>query len=223
MVHIQDFHNILLMEHFRPVLASCLKTWKDHHAATYLLSSHKVNAIQELCCHNSAFDKLFERIPLAAVEEKVFIDYIVKGFAKAGRVISKDLAELACRKTEGHPFYTQHLAHLCFINTKGYMNEAMFAQAYQDLLDVHHREFCALSNDLTDSQLYFLKAVTHGVERFCTAEVLDSYQLHSSANVNRVRTALEKKEILSFHRNKPIFMDPVFKRWFIEIYLQESV
>ena len=222
-VHIKDFHNILLLEDFRPILAGCLKTWKTQPAATYLLSASKVNALRDFRCHNTAFDKLFEQIPLAPIEEKTLIDYMIKGFAKAGRVISKDLAELVYRKTEGHPFYTQHLAHLCFINTKGYMNEAMFDQAYRDLLDVHHRDFCALTNDLTDSQLSFLRAVTHGVERFCMADVMDTYQLHSSANVNRIRTALEKKEVLSFYRNKPAFLDPLFKRWFIEKYLQESL
>ena len=222
-LHIQDFHNILLIEDFRPILTTCLKIWKSQHAVTYLLSGSKVNAIRDLRCHISTFDKIFEQVPLGPIEEKIFTDFIIKSFSKSGRVISRDLAEMAFRKTDGHPFYTQHLAHLCFINTKGYMNEAMFAQAYEDLLQVHHSEFCKLTNDLTDSQLAFLKAVTHGVERFCTAEILEKYQLHSSANVNRVRTALEKKEILTFYRNKPFFLDPIFKKWFVEKYLQESL
>ena len=222
-VHIQDFHNILLVDDFRLALTSCLKTWKEHHATTYLLSGAKVNAIRDLRCRHTAFDKLFEQVPFAPIEEKAFIDFIIKSFSKAGRVISKDLAELLFKKTEGHPFYTQHFAHICFTNTKGYMNEAMFAQAYEELLHIHHQNFCRLTNELTDPQLALLRAVTHGVERFCTAEILEKYQLHSSANVNRVRTALEKKEILSFYRGKPSFIDPLFKRWFIEKYLQESL
>ena len=163
--------------------------------------------------------KTFEHITLAAVDEKLFKDYLIKGFYKAGRVISADLAEALLRTTGGHPYYTQYFAHICFVNTKGYMNDAMFSSAYKELLDILHHRFCRITDDLTTPQINFLKAVIDGIERFCTAEVLETYRLHSSANVTRVRAALEKKEILVFIRNKPYFLDPIFKIWFSERFI----
>jgi len=215
-IHINDFQNVSFFENTYKTLIHALKIWKQSTLATYLVSASKPNAMHEIDGSREILIRVFERIHFSPIEEKVFTDYIIRGFAKAGRVIPKEMAELLYRKTEGHPYYTQHLAHLCFINTKGFMNNAMFGQAYEELLDVHHRRFTLITDDLTPPQINYLRAVTHNVERFCTVEVLQKYGLNSSANVTRVKMALEKKEILEFKRNKPYFQDPLFKIWFAE-------
>ena len=215
-VHISDFQNISFFETTFKSLIVALKIWKQHTRATYLATASKPNVMRLMDGSREMLMRVFERIPFAPIEEKIFVDYIINGFAKAGRVISKEMAETLFRKTEGHPYYTQHFAHLCFINTKGFMNNAMFNQSYEDLLDIHHKHFATITDDLTPPQINFLKAVTNNIERFCTVEVLKKYGLNSSANVTRVRLALEKKEILVFVRNKPIFQDPLFKIWFTE-------
>ena len=218
-VHLDDFQNVELFETSYKSLMYALKTWKQHTKTTYLMSASRRNAMHSMNGSRDILKKVFEQISFTPIDEKSFTEYITKGFAKAGRVISKEIAESLYRKTDGHPYYTQHLAHLCFINTKGFMNMAMFQQAYNELLDIHHRRFTLITDDLTLPQINFLKAVTHNIERFCTLEVLKKYGLNSSANVTRIRTALEKKEVLEFVRNKPQFIDPLFKIWFIERFI----
>ena len=218
-IHIIDFQNIELFDNRHTFLAMVLHHWKQCTKATYLATASKVNAIRMLNGPQELLKKTFDQITFTPIEERLFTDYIVSHFSKAGRVISKELAELLYETTGGDPYYTQYLAHLCFINTKGFMNEAMFRQAYEELLNILHRRFCAITDDLTPPQINFLKAIINGIERFCTAEVMEAYQLHSSANVTRVRTALEKKEILVFIRNKPHFLDPLFKTWFSERFI----
>jgi len=215
-VYMSDFQCVNLFDDSYPLLTSALKTWRQHTQTTYLISASKPNAMHALDGNREILKKVFEHIPLTPIDERLFTDHIVRGFSKAGRVISKELAELLYRKMEGHPFYTQHFAHLCFVNTKGFMNNAMYQQAFEELLEIYHRPFTAITDDLTPPQINFLKAVTHNVERFCTSDVLKKYELNSSANVTRVRMALEKKEILYFKRNKPFFIDPLFKIWFSE-------
>ncbi|MCL2739264.1 MAG: hypothetical protein FWE30_07435 [Bacteroidales bacterium] len=218
-IHISDFQNVARFEDGYRLLIKALDGWKRQSRTTYVITASKVNAIRELSGPKEILKKTFEHITLTPIEEKQFKDYIIKGFHKAGRVIAPDLAEALLRTTGGHPFYTQYFAHICFINTKGYMNDSMFSDAYRDLLDILHHRFCLLTDDLTVPQISFLKAVTDGIERFCTAQTLETYGLHSSANVTRVRTALEKKEILIFIRNKPHFLDPIFKIWFVERFI----
>lgn len=215
-VYVNDFQNVNLFENTYKWLMSALKKWKQHTQTTYLIAASKLNAIHEMDGSRGNLKDIFERIPLTSIDEKTITDYIIKGFSKAGRVISKELAESLYRRVEGHPYYMQHFAHLCFINTKGFMNNAMYQQAYEELLDIYHKPFSTITDDLTSPQLNYLKAVTHSIERFCTSEVLTKYGLNSSANVTRVRTALEKKEILEFIRHKPRFLDPLFKIWFSE-------
>ena len=221
-VYISEFQNINSFDTSYKMLISALKIWKQHVQTTYLIASSKPNVIWSIDGSREILKNVFEHIPLAIIEEKSFVDYILKGFSKAGRVISKELAEALYRKMEGHPYYTQHFAHLCFINTKGFMNNAMYHQAYEELLDVYHRPFVAITDDLTPPQINFLKAVSHKIDRFCTSEVLTKYELNSSANVTRVRDALEKKEILVFVRNKPRFLDPLFSIWFSERFLSST-
>lgn len=69
--------------------------------------------------------------------------------------------------------------------------------------------------DLTVFQLSFLKAVLRGETRFSALDVIEKYDLHSSANVKRVRDALMKKEILTFtNKDEPVVIDPLFEFWF---------
>ncbi|MCL1974401.1 MAG: hypothetical protein FWG54_06265 [Bacteroidetes bacterium] len=218
-VHIHDFQNVGRFENGHKLMTKALSNWRQHNQTTYLITASKVNAIRELSGSRELLKKTFEHISLTPIEEKLFKEYLIKGFNKAGRVIPPDLAETLIRTTGGHPYYTQFFAHICFINTKGYMNETMFSSAHKELLDILHHRFCLITDDLTSPQISFLKAVTDGIERFCTAEVLKKYDLHSSANVARIRTALEKKEILIFVRNKPYFLDPIFKIWFGERFI----
>jgi hypothetical protein len=215
-VYMDDFHHVDLFENSYTSLIDALKIWKQHSQATYLMSASKLNAMRVMDGSRETLKRVFEQIPFTPIDEKSFTDYVIKGFAKAGRVISKELAESLYRKMEGHPYYTQHFAHLCFTNTKGFMNNAMYQQSYEELLDIHHRRFSAITDDLSPSQINYLIAVIHNIERFCTLDVLKKYELNSSANVTRVRMALEKKEILEFVRNKPRFLDPLFRIWFKE-------
>lgn len=61
---------------------------------------------------------------------------------------------------------------------------------------------------LTTPQLRYLEALADGVERFSTGEVLTRYELGSSAMVGRIRTALEKKDILDHQGPKTVWLTP---------------
>ncbi|MDD2824139.1 MAG: hypothetical protein PHR05_02965, partial [Bacteroidales bacterium] len=100
--------------------------------------------------------------------------------------------------------------------TKGYMNDTMYLNGMQELLDIFQQPFESVCQDLTNPQIFFLRALSDGVEQFSSRDVLQKYSLNSSANVYRVRDALEKKAIIETVRKKPSFIDPLFKLWFKE-------
>lgn len=59
-----------------------------------------------------------------------------------------------------------------------------------------------------------LRAVIEGVHsEFTTQEVLQKYQLGSSANVSIVKRALVKKELIEIEKRQVIIPDPVMKVW----------
>jgi len=219
-VWINDFQEIATFENSAVFQKRLVAHWKSQQRVGYLLCGSKVNAMRQLLAEKQAFHKFGEQIVLEPVDKRLLVDYIVKAFSKSGRVISKDFAEQLCRTTHNYPFYVQQFAHLCWLNTKGFVIDSMLDAASEDLLNYNDRLFRLMADDLSVSQINYLHAIIDGNDRFSSAEVITNYQLHSSANITRVRGALVKKEILHFVRNRPHFIDPVFEFWLRKRYFE---
>ena len=72
----------------------------------------------------------------------------------------------------------------------------------------------AIMNDLTTFQVCLLRAILDGHTKFSSSEVIQKYNLNSSANVRRLKDALCKKEIITFDdKDTPIILDPLFEYW----------
>lgn len=70
------------------------------------------------------------------------------------------------------------------------------------------------TESLTTYQMNFLRAIIDGVHsEFTTQEVLQKYQLGSSANVSIVKRALVKKELVDIEKRRMVIPDPVLKVW----------
>ncbi|UCH97036.1 MAG: hypothetical protein JSV88_09355, partial [Candidatus Aminicenantes bacterium] len=119
-----------------------------------------------------------------------------------------------------HPYYTQQLSHLVWIDTDegGSVTGEILDSAIDQLLSqnslLYQREIETLSN----IQVNLLKAVSDGIEQLSSAEVIREYKLGSSANVTKIKRALEKKEVIDAFNKKIAFIDPVFELWFKKYY-----
>ncbi|MBP6868083.1 MAG: hypothetical protein KBC07_03705 [Bacteroidales bacterium] len=206
----------------RSMFQKIAELWKSMKNVTWLIcgsgstTSTGYSVFRELFDERRPFYRFAEHVPMEPIEEKEFTDYIIRSFAKAGRVISRDYAGMIFQKMEGHPYYVQYLADICFSNTKGYMNDIMYQSGLEELLDIFQQPFESICQELTTPQIYFLRAVSKGVEQFCSIKVMDKYLLKSSGNVSRIRDALERKGIIETVRKKPHFIDPLFRFWFEE-------
>ncbi|MDR0294998.1 MAG: hypothetical protein LBH91_02250 [Prevotellaceae bacterium] len=221
-VCMHDFQHIAQFDDTKAFQKKLCAAWKQHRLTTYLLCGSKKNAATTLFAEKMPFHKFGEMIQLERLDERLSIDYIVKSFSKTGRVISKEFAVQLYRKVLGYPYYVQLLAHICWLNTKGFVVETVVSKSVEDIYDYNERIFRWITNGLSNSQLNYLQAVVDGVIRFSSSENLQRYELHSSANIAKVREALEKKEILSFDRyNMPTFIDPVFELWYCHRYLNK--
>ena len=80
-----------------------------------------------------------------------------------------------------------------------------------------------MMDSLTTHQVSLLKAVVDGYTKFSTAEVVSKYGLNSSANVKRIKDALEKKELVWFDdKDDPHVIDPLFAYWLSSRYFRTS-
>lgn len=185
----------------------------------------KVQGLTCLFCGSGslAYRELFEKgapwaaatrsVEIEPIEEKVFVADITQKFSRSGNLIPAEAAVKIYAHNQGHPFYTQELAHLCFSHTKGYFNDGVFQRAVREQLDGHGPHFELICAGLSRHQCLYLKALLDGVEHFTKARVLEDYHLNSSANVHRVAGALEKKGVIVLAQRKPRIADPLFARW----------
>jgi hypothetical protein len=82
-----------------------------------------------------------------------------------------------------------------------------------DLLDQYTILYQKEVEQLTNPQLNFLKALCHGVVQLSSSETIAKYKLGTSANIPRIKVALENKELVDIIGKQIAFNDPLFEMW----------
>ena len=163
------------------------------------------------------FYKFGDIIYLQKIKTADWVEFICKRFEVTGKQISPKLAEQVCITVENHSSYVQQLSWLLWVQTKKVASEEDFEAAYSDLLTQNSALYYRYVDGLTAYQLNFLYAIADGLtNEFTRKENLSKYQLGTSANVGRLKTALENKELVDISGKVVTFNDPVFKLWFIK-------
>lgn len=189
--------------------------WQLQKSVSYCLFGSKKHLMNELFEKKSLpFYKFGDAIYLPKIGTQDWVDYICRRFEATGKQISEELAEKICLQVDNHSSYVQQLAWLVWIHTDKIAAIHDFEMAYQDIIDQNTPLFEKQTETLTTYQLNFLRAVIDGVHsEFTTQEVLQKYQLGSSANVSIVKRALIKKELIEIDKHRVIIPDPVMKVW----------
>ena len=224
---VDDFQCIGLLDDpdaiLRPLDAS-LKIHRESRRFSYIFCGSGINAMQRIFHGSLLFSRSVERVRLSPVDNREMADHVHKGFLVGGKVVDKDLLEGACHLFRGHLWYINHFAAICDSMSRGYIMEPVLVDALECLIAIHEPQFTDIVSDLTTHQVNLLKATVDGVTRFSSAEVIRRYDLHSSANVKRVKDALMKKEVLLFDENdEPSIIDPLFEYWVKKYYFGMKV
>lgn len=228
-VLLEEFQNIMLCDRgewfckvFEQVLKAAGPEW--HSSACWIFCGSQFNAMKEIFDVQRYFYRCVERVALKPVENKETLEHIVKGFLSTGKVVDRDLMLGVCNRFKGNLWYINHFCSICDSLSKGYIMEPVLVEALDSLLAIHQPRFIATMNDLTTFQVQLLKAIVDGYTKFSSAEVIRKYGLNSSANVRRLKDALNKKEIVTFDENDdPHILDPLFEYWITTYYFNQKL
>jgi hypothetical protein len=201
---------------FQKMLRSVWQLQSQH--VTYCLYGSKKHIMTALFSNQSMpFYKFGDLIMLPKITADHWIRFIVERFEHSGKHIPDSLAADICKKVENHSSYVQQFSWLIWVRTDETATEQDFENAFRDLINQNSALFYSFVEPLSAYQLNFLKALADGVhDGFSHKEVIDKYSLGTSANVARIRTALENKELIDVFPHLITFNDPVFKWWFKE-------
>lgn len=189
--------------------------WQLQESVSYCLFGSKKHLMNELFEKKSLpFYKFGDVMYLPKIRTEDWVNYICARFQATGKQITKDLAERICCAVDNHSSYVQQLAWLVWIHTDGQATEADYQEAFQDILDHNTPLFEKQTESLTTYQMNFLRAILCGQhDEFTVQEVLQKYELGTSANVSVVKQALIKKELIEIEKGKVFISDPVLQIW----------
>lgn len=214
-VCIDEFQQIAEFKDSKMFQKRLRSVWQLQKSVSYCLFGSKMHLMNELFeKRNLPFYKFGDAVYLPKISTSDWVEYICGRFEATGKHISKELAEKICRTVDNHSSYVQQLAWLVWIQTKEVATDENFEDAFQDIVDQNTPLFEKQTESLTTYQMNFLRAIVNGVHKeFTTQEVLQKYQLGSSANVSTVKRALIKKELIETEKQQVIIPDPVMRIW----------
>ena len=216
---LEEFQNVMLTEDGDKVCSIMHGILEDlspeeRRNCSYIFMGSQVNAMKDIFEVRKLFYRRVEHLPLSPIDTKDIIDHTVRGFLSSGKVLDRDLMLGVCKLFKGNIWYIQHFASICDSLSKGYMMEPILVEALDTLIAINEPRFQATMNDLTTYQMCLLRAILDGYTKFSSSEVIQRYNLNSSANVRRLKDALCKKEIISFDdKDEPYLLDPLFEHW----------
>ena len=213
---IDEFQQISDFEDSKTFQKKLRTVWQLQQHVSYCLFGSKKHLMNELFeKKNLPFYKFGDAIYLTKIETKYWIEYICKRFENTGKHISPELAKEICRLVDNHSSYVQQLAWLLWIRTTDIATEEQLTHALEDLLDQNNILFQGETENLSAYQMNFLKAVIDGIHsKFSSKEIILKYNLGTSANIVRLKSALLQKELIETDGKEIILADPVFGVWF---------
>ena len=219
---IDEFQQIVEFKESKTFQKRLRTIWQLQQSVSYCLFGSKRHLMNELFEKRSLpFYKFGDSIYLPKISTSDWVIYICDRFKSTGKHISIELAKMVCLAVDNHSSYVQQLSWLLWIYTDVEATEQSYHNAHKDLIDQNSLLFEKQTENLSSYQMNFLRALVDGVENeFTSQEVLNKYNLGSSANVSAIKRALIKKELIEVENKKVILTDPVMKLWLTQSFLK---
>lgn len=189
--------------------------WQHQKFVSYCLFGSKKHLMDELFGRKDyPFYKFGDIIYLEKINTSDWISYICERFRSTEKEISEELAECIVNTVDNHSSYVQQLSWIVWGYTEKKVSQKELNRAIEDIINQNRPLFEKQTEDLTAHQLNFLRAIADGIhDSYTTQDVIDKYNLNSSANANAVKTALLKKELIDTKDNQTFIADPVMVLW----------
>ncbi|MFW5774411.1 MAG: AAA family ATPase [Tangfeifania sp.] len=213
-VCIDEFQNIATFESPVAFQKKLRANWQKHQHTAYCLYGSKRHMLMDVFTDSSMpFYKFGDLMFLEKIKKEDWIKFITKRFRDTKKLISKDNAGLIADLAECHPYYVQQLAQQCWFRSSDECSEETIYKAHEGIVDQLSLLFQSKTEELTNSQINFLKALLSEVAQFSSKETMAEFDMGTSANVVKIKKTLENKEIIDIRGNEISLLDPMYKSW----------
>jgi len=216
---IDEFQNIATFENQLAFQKKLRSHWQKHQHVAYCLYGSKRHMLMDVFTSSSMpFYKFGDILFLEKIHKDNWIPFICSRFEDTQKYINENNAALIADLAECHPYYVQQLAQQSWLRTASACSEEIIREAHEGIVSQLSLLFQSKTEELSTPQVNFLKALLDGVEKFSSKSMIDDYRLGSSANVSRIKKALESKEIIDIMAGNILVLDPMYKNWLVTRY-----
>ncbi len=218
---IDEFQNISTFENHLAFQKKLRAHWQKHQHVAYCLYGSKRHMLMDVFTSSSMpFYKFGDILFLTKIEREKWVPFICERFKATGKHISENEAVLIADLAECHPYYVQQLAQQSWLRTTHDCSETIVREAHEGIVAQLSLLFQSKTEELTTPQVNFMRALLEGVQKFSSKDIMNDYKLGSSANVNRIKKALENKEIVDIQTGNIMVLDPMYKSWLKTYYFK---
>ena len=217
---IDEFQNLGFFEQPLEFQKTLRAHWQLHKKAVYiLLGSRRHMLIGMFNSPSMPFYRFGDLVMLEKIPAEFWPSFISDAFARTGKKISADIAGKIPGLLDNHPYYIQYLSHEIWSIADREVSQKTIDEAVINLLDQSNYLFQMQTDNLPNTQVAFLKALSDGVISFTSVETMKKYDLGSVSNIRRIREALIQKEMIDIFPGKTEFLDPLYKLWFLKNFI----
>lgn len=218
-VCIDEFQNIANFEEPLAFQKKLRASWQLHKNTSYCLYGSKKNMmIHVFNSPSMPFYKFGDILFLEKLDAEDWHAYIRGQFRKTKKKITVGAIKLIIGLAVNHPYYVQQLAQLSWLRTTEKCDTTIVQEAFAGLTQQLSMLFHAQMDNLSNTQINFLNAVTDKAEHLSAKETINKYRLGTSANIQRIKQALLLKEIIDVTPAGVELLDPVFEHWLKDYY-----
>jgi uncharacterized protein len=222
-VCVDEFQNISFMEDGVAFQKKLRAHWQKHQKVNYVLYGSRRHLMMDFFTKNTMpFYRFGEILFLEKIDENHWVPYITGRFEATNKKIPVLLATKIARQMNNHPYYVQQLSQVVWQQTTKTATEINFFEAIEELLDQYTILYQKEVDMLTNYQLNFLKALCNNETSFGSMAVLQDYNLGTSANITRIKAALQNHEIIDVLGKQIALNDPLFEIWLKKRYFKIS-
>jgi uncharacterized protein len=223
-VCVDEFQNISFMDDGIAFQKKLRAHWQKQQNANYILYGSRRHLMMDFFTKSTMpFYRFGEILFLEKIAESHWIPYITGRFDATNKKISVHLASKIAQLMENHPYYVQQLSQVVWQQTTKTATENSLLEAIEELLDQYTILYQKEVDMLTNYQLNFLKLLCNNEQQHSSAAVLLEYNLGTSANVVRIKTALQNHEIIDVLGKQITFNDPLFAIWLKKRFFKQTM
>ncbi len=220
----KDVHLVVCLDEFQQIadFADSMRfqkklrsVWQHQQHVTYCMFGSKKHLMDNIFNDKGMpFYKFGDMMFLKKIPTEEWVPFICAKFQQTGKTITSAQAAMICETTENLSSYVQHLAWVVWYKSDKIVTDKDITAAINDLLEQNKVFFQREVEQLSEHQLNFLRALANGITTgFSRKKVISEYRLESSANVQSVKKALLKKDLIDIDGQEISFNDSLFKLW----------